>query len=60
MSENVPPSPETNESPGILNVSVQRLNDLLNSDDAALSNSVRRVREDARNKDNYAAFSNAP
>jgi hypothetical protein len=59
MSENVPPSLETKEAPGVLNVSHQPLEELLNNDGDVLSNSVRRVREDTKNKENYAAFGNS-
>lgn len=59
MSENVPPSPE-GDPPGILEVSARSLQALLNSKDDALSNSVRRVTEDAKRKENYAAFGNVP
>jgi hypothetical protein len=42
-----------------LNVSHQPLEELLNNDGDVLSNSVRRVREDTKNKENYAAFGNS-
>jgi FXSXX-COOH protein len=60
MSEKVPPSPETNDSPRLLNVSAESLEELLNNSDDVLSNSVRRVTEEAANEEKYAAFGNAP
>jgi hypothetical protein len=60
MSEKALRSPETKSPSGLLNVSAQPLEELLNNHDDVLSNSVRRVRADAKNEENYAAFGNTP
>jgi hypothetical protein len=60
MSENVPPSPETNDSPRLLNVSTESLQELLNNSGDALRNSLRRVTEATANDEKYAAFGNTP
>ncbi|GIE96594.1 hypothetical protein [Paractinoplanes rishiriensis] len=60
MSENVPPSPESNDSPRLLNVSAESLQELLNNSGDVLGNSVRRVTEEAAKDEKYAAFGNAP
>ena len=59
MSEEISPSLDENDSAGIPEISLQSLRALLgNSDDGALNNSVRRVIEEAKKKEHYAAFGN--
>jgi hypothetical protein len=60
VSEHVPPSPEPIDFLDIPNVAAHPLDALLTGDGDALSNSVRRVRESAQQKERYAAFGNIP
>ncbi|MCO8269010.1 hypothetical protein M1L60_00230 [Actinoplanes sp. TRM 88003] len=60
MSEESRLAPETPESEGLLNVSRQSVADLLNGRGDVLENAMRRVRDEARNSEKFAAFGNTP